>query len=274
MLKITEYDDFDDFDYYDKGNKETYYYTVYYVTYYVSDSDFLSPIEEYQETEISTLPLDDETDTNLYKALSKIERHIDSDVAKGDYKGLWLHRIDIPVYSNYKQVDVDRWTGSSDIGEADVDSIEIELPKDWSEEDDDFSYLADHALSQRNNLSESIMNMAVRKHFKERSMCSEGLSVFQIGKRYPDFSMLEPFIIDYDVDLSYVEIGDILIRDWQYGHLPNTGYIPMEVIDITDDMSILVQTKDGSHYICNDGGISKDAMYHRLDPDFAIDDED
>ena len=275
-MRILEYTDYenDDFDYYDSGDKETYYYTVYYVTYFKDNSNFLSPIEEYEETDTNTLPIDDETDTDLYKSLSKIERRIDSEVAKGEYNGLWLHRIDIPIYSDYKQVDVDRWVGSSDIGEADIDSVEVELPKDWSEDDDDFSYLADYALGQRNSLTESIMNMAVRKHFKERSAYNEGLEVFQIGKRYPDFSMLEPFIVDYDVDLSNIEIGDIIIRDWQYGHLPNTGYIPMEVIDIPNEMTILVKTKDGSHCIAVDNGISSDAMYHRLDPEFAIDYDD
>ena len=271
-MRITEYDDFDDFGY--ESDKETYYYTVYYVTYYVNDSNYLSPVEEHEDVDIYSLPIDDDTDDVIYKTLSRVERRIDSEVAKGEYSGLWLHRIDIPIYSDYKQVDVDRWAGSSKVGEAEVDSVEIELPKDWEEDSDDFLYLADYALNKRSTMNESIMNMSVRKHFKERSNCTEGLEIFQIGKRYPDFEMLEPFIIDYDVDLDNVEVGDILIRDWQFGHLPNTGYIPMEVIDTSNGRAIVVQTKDGSHCIAIDNGISSDAMYHRLDPEFAIDYED
>lgn len=267
-MLIREYDkdEFDyDFDY--NEDKETYYYTIYYVTYYVNENNFLSPVEEYEE-EVTTIPTDDDTDDELYKIIKKTERKLDSEVAKGEYEGLWIHRIDIPIYSNYRQSDVDRWQGSSSIGDVDIESKELELPSDWTDEDDDFTYLADYALDQKDSLNESIMNMAVRKHYKERMNCTESLEAYEIGKRYPDFSMLEPFIINYDVDLSEVEVGDILIRDWQYGHLPNTGYIPMEVIDIPNDRSILVMTDKGQHYISNDGGISKDAMYHRLDRDF------
>lgn len=263
-MLIREYND--DFDY--NEDKETYYYTIYYVTYYVNDNNFLSPVEEYEDDEVITIPMDDDTNNDLYELISKTERKIDSEVAKGKYVGLWVHRIDIPIYSNYKQIDVDDWVGSSTIGDVDIESNEIELPSDWSDEDDDFAYLADYALNQKDSLSESIMNMAVRKHYKERMNCTESLECYEVGKRYPDFSMLEPFIINYDVDLSEVEVGDILIRDWQYGHLPNTGYIPMEVIDIPNDRTILVMTKEGQHYISNDNGISKDAMYHRLDRDF------
>jgi hypothetical protein len=266
MLTINEYDEYDDYDYYE-SDKETYYYTVYYITYYKDETNFLSPIREYIDNKMNSLPIDDDTDDDIYKALSKEEHKIDSAVAKGEYEGLWIHRIDIAIYSNYKQIDVDDWSGSSEIGDIEVDSTEITIPKDWTDEDDDFSYLADYALRNKDNINESIMNMAVRKHYKERAVCNESLESFEVGKRYSDFSMLEPFIINYDVDLNELEIGDIIIRDWQYGHLPNTGYIPMEVLDI-NDKAILVYTNEGQHYISNDRGISKDAMYHRLDRDF------
>ena len=266
MLTINEYNEFDDYDFYET-DKETYYYTVYYITYYVNESNFLSPVQEYIEMDLTELPVDDDTDNDIYKTLSATERKLDAEVAKGNYNGLWIHRIDIPIYSDYEQSDVDRWSGSSEIGDIEIDSKEVDLPEDWNDDSDDFSYLADYAISKKDTITESVMNMAIRKHYKERSVCTESLESFEVGKRYPDFEMLEPFIINYDVDLNDLEVGDIIIRDWQYGHLPNTGYIPMEVLDITD-RAILVYTNEGQHYISNDRGISKDAMYHRLDRDF------
>ena len=268
MIRLNEYDDDYDYDFDYDSDKEAFYNTVFYVTYYANESNYLSPISETFEVEMDTLPIDEQTDSKLYKAITKEEHKIDSEVAKGEYKGLWLHKINIVIESDYDQVDVDRWDGSSEIAELDVESIQLDLPDDWSEDDEDFDYLSDYALRNESLMTESIMNTSVRKHYKERMNCSEGLEVFEIGKRYPDFSMLEPFILNYDVDLDDVEVGDILIRDWQYGHLPNTGYIPMEVIDIDDNNRILVQCDKDMHYIVNDNGINRDAMYHRLDRDY------
>jgi len=269
MIRINEYDE-DEFDYdYDiDSDKESYYNTVYYVTYYANKDNFLSPVSEEFKTDMSTIPMTEYTDDDVYNELTKIERKIDDEVASGKYDGLWVHKIELIIDSNYNQIDVDDWSGSSNLNSIEVDSIQVDMPDDWSEEDDDFGYLSDYALSNESLMKESIMNMSVRKHYKERMNCSEGLECFEIGKRYPDFSMLEPFIINYDVDLNDVEVGDILIRDWQYGHLPNTGYIPMEVIDIDNNNSILVQCGKDMHYISNDNGISTDASYHRLDRDY------
>lgn len=94
-----------------------------------------------------------------------------------------------------------------------------------------------------------------------RECCPEH---YEIGKRYPDFYMLEPFIEEYDVDLNSVSDGDILIRDWQYGHLKNTGYRPCQVV-LTDSTNS-IQLFDGySNYsVCKDPIISKDTHWHRL----------
>jgi hypothetical protein len=267
MLRINEYDE-DEFDYDYDLDKESFYNTIFYITYYKDKNNFLSPVDEQFETDMSNIPVDDDTDDELFKELIKIEHKIDDDVASGKYEGLWVHKISIVINSNYKQIDVDDWSGDSSLESIDVDSVQVDMPNDWTDDDDDFGYLSDYALSNESLMKESIMNMSIRKHYKERINCSEGLECFEIGKRYPDFSMLEPFIINYDVDLNDVEVGDILIRDWQYGHLPNTGYIPMEVIDINNNNSILVQSGKDMHYIANDNGISKDASYHRLDRDY------
>ena len=272
MIELREYDD--DFDY--DSEMETYYYKVYYVTYYMNDDTYLSPVEEQEDISLSDIPVDDNIDDELYRVLTTIEQKIDDAVAKGNYQGLWLHEICIPIESDYKQVDVDDYQGTSNIlkNNINVDSIEVDLPEDWTSEDDDFTYLADIAMKNKTQFTESVMNMSVLKSYRNKTNCNEELEIYEIGKRYPDFQMLEPFILNYDVDLDDLEVGDIIIRDWQFGHLPNTGYIPMLVVDVDDRMRIVVETTDGKqHTISKDFGVNKDAVYHRLNPEFLYETE-
>ena len=278
MIKLYR-EDYNDDDYgfdYDT-DMERYYYTVYYVTYYKDPNEYVSPIEEYEEVMLHELPTDESIDDDVLDILEKREHKLDDAVSKGEYEGLWLHKIEIPIESNFKRSDVDRYEGESKIIEKDitVDSTEIDIPDDWTEGDTDYVYLSDTALQNRDKMTESIMNMSITKHYRNSAnqQYNEDLTQYHIGKEYPDFDMLEQFIVDYDVDLRDVEVGDILIRDWQYGHLANTGYIPVIVEDIPDDMRIVVRSADGKkHIITKDYTINRDAMYHRLSSDFVIDD--
>lgn len=92
------------------------------------------------------------------------------------------------------------------------------------------------------------------------------LEGYEIGEKYSDFHMIEEFISDYDVDLTQVKVGDILVRDFQFGHLRNTGYTPLKVVETFNGMSIKVQGTDNRIYsICADPHISKDTVFHKLD---------
>ena len=100
-----------------------------------------------------------------------------------------------------------------------------------------------------------------------RRNVSEGMSLscYEIGKRYPDFEMLESFITEYDVDPTTLKEGDIIIRDWQYGHLPNTGYRPMRVLEEFDGVSITVESFNKTkHRVCVDPNLMRDKMFHKL----------
>ena len=113
-------------------------------------------------------------------------------------------------------------------------------------------------------------NQFIRKRRKEQIQ-TEGLTNFEIGKCYSDFNMIESFIEEYDADLTSVKIGDILVRDWQYGHLPNTGYRPIEVVDIPDNTHIIVNDATGRSYsICTDTMLMKDRVYHKLNKSFLL----
>ena len=97
------------------------------------------------------------------------------------------------------------------------------------------------------------------------------LSCYELGKCYPDFEMLESFIDIYNVDLTTLVEGDIIIRDWQYGHLPNTGYRPMKVIEEFDGVSITVVCNNNTkHRVCVSPTLMKDKVFHKLDPDYCI----
>lgn len=104
---------------------------------------------------------------------------------------------------------------------------------------------------------------------KRDAYCESGnccsLDKVELGEEYPDFYMIEGLIEDYDVDLTTVKVGDILIRDFQFGHLKNTGYIPVKVVESFDGMNIKVQTADEKiHSICADPYLVKDTVYHKL----------
>lgn len=91
------------------------------------------------------------------------------------------------------------------------------------------------------------------------------LSCYEIGKRYPDFEMLESFIEEYNVDPTKLKAGDIIIRDWQYGHLPNTGYRPYVVVEEFNGVSITVESSFGRWYrVCVAPNLMKDKTFHKL----------
>ena len=114
---------------------------------------------------------------------------------------------------------------------------------------------------------ESVLSptIQIRNSNRRNMMESDSLSCYEIGKRYPDFEMIESFIEEYNVDPTKLNIGDIIIRDWQYGHLPNTGYRPYIVVEEFDGVSITVESSFGRrHRICVDPNLMKDKMFHKL----------
>lgn len=106
-------------------------------------------------------------------------------------------------------------------------------------------------------------NKFIKSHHYDTT--TESLEVFELNTRYDDFSMLEPFITDYNTDLTTLKKGDIIVKDWQYGHLKNTGYRAWEVIEPFDGMNVSVGI-DGEvvYRICADPNLSKDDVYHKL----------
>lgn len=117
-------------------------------------------------------------------------------------------------------------------------------------------------------------NQQIRNNRQIYNMSQGTLPNLEVGKRYPDFYMIEPFIQEYDVDLTEVVPGDIIVRDWQYGHMENTGYRPVQVLEVFDNLSILVRGEGNITYtICVDPSLMRGRTYHKLNKDFLkIDD--
>lgn len=72
------------------------------------------------------------------------------------------------------------------------------------------------------------------KHDKRRCVC-EHLDYLKLGQPYKMFCQVEDHIEDYNCDTVDLKKGDYIIRDFQFGHLPNggnKGYIPYKVEDI------------------------------------------
>ena len=90
------------------------------------------------------------------------------------------------------------------------------------------------------------------------------LQHYEIGRRYPDFDMLSPFIESYDIPVTRIQKNDIIIRDWQYGHLDGTGYRPYKVVEVTENNSIKVFDGHRTYSVCTDPIISKDTTWHKL----------
>lgn len=80
---------------------------------------------------------------------------------------------------------------------------------------------------------ESIMSASVRNARRNRNaLVKESLDYLELGKCYKDFYMVEDHIDVYDCDTADLKKGDYIIRDFQFGHLPNggnKGYIPYKV---------------------------------------------
>lgn len=103
---------------------------------------------------------------------------------------------------------------------------------------------------------------------KKSDSISCSLQCYELGKRYPDFNMLEPFIEEYNTDPTKLQKGDIVIRDWQFGHLPNTGYRPVIVVEEFNGISMTVESSFGRLYrVCIDPSLMKDKIFHKLNRD-------
>ena len=84
--------------------------------------------------------------------------------------------------------------------------------------------------------TESMMLRNTR-HDKKKCVC-EHLEELKLGQPYKQFCQVEDHIEDFNCDTLDLKKGDYIIRDFQFGHLPNggnKGYIPYKVIDIEYD---------------------------------------
>lgn len=80
--------------------------------------------------------------------------------------------------------------------------------------------------------NESIMTRGTRRR---KRPCFESVQYLKLGQPYKSFCQVEDHIEDYNCNPADFKKGDFIIRDFQYGHLPNggsEGYIPYKVVDI------------------------------------------
>lgn len=92
-------------------------------------------------------------------------------------------------------------------------------------------------MRKNRNRNESVMSASVRNRRRKRAIC-EHLDKLKLGQSYTLFCQVEDHIDDYNCDTTTLKKGDYIIRDFQFGHLPNggnKGYIPYKVIDIEYD---------------------------------------
>lgn len=83
--------------------------------------------------------------------------------------------------------------------------------------------------------TEGVMSASVRR--KRKPIC-EHLDHLKLGQSYTLFCQVEDHIDDYNCDPLTLKKGDYIIRDFQFGHLPNggnKGYIPYKVVEIEYD---------------------------------------
>lgn len=146
-LYLSEYsrDDWDNADEYTtRFNDETYYYEVDYVTYYKDEYNYEAPLTEIDLSyDNEDIYIDDDCDP--LERVEQEEATINEDVKNGNYPGLWVHHIKIEIDSDYRQVDVDRWVGSSKIVHVEYDSDELNMPDDWDEKENTITDLAEYA---------------------------------------------------------------------------------------------------------------------------------
>ena len=126
--------------------------------------------------------------------------------------------------------------------------------------------------------NESVMSQYITRKRNRKGMFCEHLDKLKLGQSYTMFCQVEDHIDDYNCDPLTLKKGDYIIRDFQFGHLPNggnKGYIPYEVTDIVyDDVSdkngyydrrTRLELDDGKEYfyiVCQNGRFN--GMFHKL----------
>lgn len=99
--------------------------------------------------------------------------------------------------------------------------------------DSKMKYFLGRILKESKNMrNESIMARSARRR---KRPCFESLQYLKLGQPYKSFCEVEDHIEDYNCNPADFKKGDFIIRDFQYGHLPNggsEGYIPYKVTDI------------------------------------------
>ena len=128
------------------------------------------------------------------------------------------------------------------------------------------------------NESMMLRNTRHDKDIYNRRRFHEQLDKLKLGQSYPMFYQVEDHIDDYNCSLLGLNKGDYIIRDFQFGHLPNggnKGYIPYEITDIIydrdDDISGYrdkrkrIELYDGNEYfyiVCEMDRFN--GMFHKL----------
>ena len=108
---------------------------------------------------------------------------------------------------------------------------------EWSRElNSKMKYFLGRVVENKETTNESMMLRNTRHN--RRKSCYEHLDNLELGKSYVNFCQVEDHIEDYDVDTIDLKKGDYVIRDFQFGHLPNggnKGYIPYKVNNVVYD---------------------------------------
>ena len=123
--------------------------------------------------------------------------------------------------------------GIYDSVESDVQSVLDEWIRYM---DSKMNYFLGRMLQEakKRTKNESMMNRSTRRR---KTVC-EHLDNLKLGQSYTLFCQVEDHIDDYNCDTTSLKKGDYIIRDFQFGHLPNggnKGYIPYKVVDIEYD---------------------------------------
>ena len=142
-LFINEYDyDWDDYDYHD--DEERGDFEVYYATYYKDKDNYKLNLVEREG--IRNEYVDYESSDDPWSYVFKEEADINDKVEKGEYPGLWVFHIIIPIYSNIKQIDVDRFIGRAYVVKSDitVEEEKIPYPDEYDEENYTVEDLSDY----------------------------------------------------------------------------------------------------------------------------------
>lgn len=117
------------------------------------------------------------------------------------------------------------------------------------------------------NKKESMMTKFVIKNRKsQRGFVQESLDTLEVGKSYLNFNLIADHIEEYDVDLTSLKQGDIIVKLFQSGYEPhgnNKGYIPVQIVEPYNGTFIVIDNNKYLFKIWVDQ-LCKWETYHKL----------